>query len=272
MSNNVIGNLGQGTWERVVDGYGKVVLVWKPAVTGPPPLIVLGGGALPYIPVVGDTSLPGSIRNIANGGEPSSVLNWLASFSSVSPGISGKLSAVPSNGTIGGGLNSNFTISLDPTGVPAGDYSASLDISEVVYSGVTTQSLPVTVHVSPYYISTFRTRWTDTWTIPYPPGHCGWPPYFGNSVTLPGAIAYPTGYRRWGTTIDENNMCYLYVAINGGQSYIEVWGKPGLFWVLISTTNVTVAYDSNGCPYGSQMVSRTNYCANLTKIEWAASF
>jgi len=238
-------------------------------VTPAYPVIVLSGGPLSYEFIVGDTGTLSINANIANAGDPLSVLNWAAAFSSVSAGIAGKLALGSASGAINVGNNVNDAVVVTKDSVVVGNYSAQLDVTETVLGGVTPQSLPVSVIVKDRFLGQMRSRWTDEYPLPFPPGTSN---LYTNAVTAPSFGVDHGTYRTWSTAISGTNGCVLTVPNNGGQCTLTVNSPLGGINRLV-TFNVTVAFSTNGAPVCSLHAWRYYFELQWPCfIEWAESF
>jgi hypothetical protein len=118
-------------------------------ITPSVPAITLTG-SLSYSAVVGDTSAAAKVMTIENTGQDPSVLTWAGAFT-LDAGIAGKFSLDVSSGTLNHGATQNVNVTFNPTGVVAGTYAGSVDVSETVVGGVTPQSSVIAVVMAPWY-------------------------------------------------------------------------------------------------------------------------
>jgi hypothetical protein len=199
-----------------------------------PPIIGLSG-TLTYEFVFGNTiakSLNARVENIGPVG--CSDLNWARS---VAGDLSGAFTALPATGTLVQGADADIAVAMNPTGIPAGTYTGSLDVSESIISGVTPATLPIAITVLPYYTLAINYQLIRL--------------YNSDTYNSTANHSTPVGARQWhGHTAGPGASVGFYLNVPNDYSSPTIWvtnsiGTPSTPQV------VTVVFNSLGIPTGT---------------------
>lgn len=149
-----------GTWTgklRVNDQYlpdlvTEQVLDITVVVTPAVPVMTLSG-TLTYSFKIGVDVNPKSVNeNISNTGDPGSTVNWVTTLANVAAALTGKISESATSGSLAQGASTIDIVSVDPTGIAPGHYTADLKFDDSVDPVLVPQQvLPIDVTVIPAY-------------------------------------------------------------------------------------------------------------------------